>query len=104
MKRKLSVEAVLKLKPIIAWLRKKPAKGTYNYGDTNNCLLCQYLRSKGYRNVSAGGYFVTVNHEVFQLPKAIYDFPAPEAGPAIYGEALKRAVAAARWGEGKAHD
>lgn len=41
------------------WLAKQPADGQYDYGDTDNCVLCQYLKGAGLEVYSLGPYFWT---------------------------------------------
>lgn len=46
---------------IIAWLEKQPADGEYNYMDTDDCCICQYLKSQGKMGVGAGGNYAYYN-------------------------------------------
>lgn len=39
---------LLSLERVLAWLEGK--SGKYDYTDSRNCLLCQYLRAQGYSN------------------------------------------------------
>ena len=46
------------LESLIAWLEKQPADKAYDFGDTKNCLACQYFRAMGMNIVGAGGGYV----------------------------------------------
>src|SRR5438552_3652088 len=47
---------VLSLESLISWLEGQPAKAKYDYTSTNHCLLCQYLKSKGFTDINLGPY------------------------------------------------
>jgi hypothetical protein len=38
------------LQDLISWLETQPANQEYTYFDSQNCLLCQFLKSKGISN------------------------------------------------------
>jgi len=71
-----SVSQLLKLDSLIAWLEKKPPEEMYEYCSNGNCLLGQYFKDHGYRDVCVlshyiypdgpGGNFAT--HRLFPLP------------------------------------
>ena len=39
----------------LAWARTKPADERYDYWDTRNCAMCQFLRDRGLPVRAAGG-------------------------------------------------
>lgn len=95
---KWNVQNKTKLKPwtkahVLAWLRTKPADGTYCYTDNGACLIAQYLTYLGYHRpyVSGGGeYYVDSTKAI-----APYWFWAASIGPSnredwTFGAAIQR--------------
>lgn len=78
------------LDSLITWLERQPPDREYDYGDTENCALCQYAKSIGYENPRAGGNYIrefdscTRNY----IPNS-EDVVAPD--PWTFGAALERA-------------
>lgn len=59
---------------LLAWARTKPAGERYDYGDVNNCALCQFLRETGREsNPSVGGESYYLSGRRVTLPEDIGD-------------------------------
>ena len=52
------LQARRQLDNFIGWLERQPADGAYNYSDNYNCLVCQYLKSRGWKSPLARSYDV----------------------------------------------
>lgn len=77
------------VKKFIAWLRKKPANKEYRYSDIGNCLLCQYLRSQGFRKLTADPWTIYTPTQVFAIPRHLNKVAVDD--PMTFGGALERA-------------
>ena len=81
-----------KLESLIAWLEQQPAKGTYDFVDPNNCLLCQYYRAVGVPVYSVDpGYYTIEIGKTVTLPRHFNEIANGGREPETFGAALKRA-------------
>jgi len=72
---------------LIGWLEQQAADGPYCYHDTGHCLLGRYFLACGYKQVSVGGFTVTLDGRKFNIPFKFQDIPL--ARPRTFGAALK---------------
>lgn len=84
---------IFSLANLIAWLETMPAKETYCYLDSGECLLAQYFRASG-KSASLGHTTVVFDGvmPVHQIPRSFQDVATGR--PRTFGAALKRARAA----------
>lgn len=47
---------LVKWKLFIPWLKSKPAEHQYEYGDCDNCIICQFVKETHGETIRAGGY------------------------------------------------
>lgn len=47
---------------LIAWLRTKDPNEEFEYDNTQECCICQYIKAQGFSGVNAGGNYVRVNN------------------------------------------
>jgi hypothetical protein len=86
MRNPMSIEA------LAAWLETKDQKETYNYGDTHNCLICQYFNSIGLTFKSVGGSSWADNTgNFYDLSKEFRRVANGTSGQQTFGHALERA-------------
>lgn len=90
-------QSIWNAKPFLAWLGRKKKTGKYNYLDHGNCLLAQYLKSRGYSGVtvcSFGYYSIKQNGKTRnrRYPAAFEAISLH--GERTFGAALERARAA----------
>lgn len=78
---------VLTLKAFIRWASKMPSGRRYNYFDNHNCIMCQFVRSQGFRGSEASGVSIHINGERFPLG----DLEDVATGTATFGAATERA-------------
>jgi hypothetical protein len=92
----------LHLQDIIEWLRTKPADETFLYTLPSDCLIAQFMRSKGLLNISVGT--ITAQYYDPETGASVnIDVPSdinhvamgdPSSGDVdTYGAALERAYA-----------
>jgi len=84
---------------LVAWLRTKPARGTYSFFDNDNCVLAQFLKACGYREPDVGGYSWRASGSERDIPGVFRKIAHGECGDSwTFGGALKRAEKAlAEW-------
>lgn len=85
-------ELKITVRRLITWLKGKPPRATYAYGDIYDCALCRFAKEHGFLDVHAGGDTITVDHRVTTLPAEIANAAYPT--PWTYGAFLKRLQAA----------
>lgn len=88
---------ILTMPKLIAWLKKKPARGRYSYISNNNCLIAQFLKSSGIKSPYVLGSTYSENDLLGisnPIPKGIYKVAIGD--PETYGAALKRARSLSR--------
>jgi hypothetical protein len=89
------------LQDLVNWLETMPADGTYSYFDSENCLLCNYLKSRGIPNPIVNKlcwYEFSGSLRPYELPEhfnrvsegSLFSNPNKRH---TYGAALKRAKA-----------
>lgn len=82
-----------KLESLIAWLEKQPAKRRYCYHDAGRCLLAQWFKSCGQREVYLGNETVAfgdgVTLRTHRLPQTFQRIATGH--PWTFGAALDRA-------------
>lgn len=81
----------LPIAPLIAWLEKQPADGQYVYTDGSNCLLAQYFRASGYRDINLGNITARLDGERVFLPISFQRIAGYYGGERTFGAALERA-------------
>ena len=86
------------LPALIAWLRTQEPATEYDFMSTDDCLLCRYIRARGFHSATLGGYGKVYlgNTKIGQ-----FQFEANGQGPAVgtprnVGAALARAEALAK--------
>jgi hypothetical protein len=80
---------------LIDWLCTKDPKGEYCYMSTNNCLLAQFFRACGYKEVVVGGinWFPNgITKNGMPIEQAFKDV-AHRQDAETFGQALARAEA-----------
>jgi len=76
----------------IAWLEKKPARETYDYHESTECLLAQYLRDSGFTRVIVSQRSFYHNTAEGSLPLKFNEIASTR--PHTFGAALSRAKTA----------
>lgn len=73
-----------------AWLEKQPAGQYYTYSSPYFCLLANYLKAHGGRDVRVSTHFLVGGPfgSCTRIPSAFFDAVTPQ--PHTYGAALKR--------------
>ncbi len=84
---------VLSLRSLTNWLGKQPARKTFNFFDNENCLLAQFFKAKGLKQVSVGGYEFSYSVKgAKQETKLPFSFrEVGHTKPETFGNALKTA-------------
>ena len=77
------------LKAFIRWLETKPAYQKYNYLDGKNCLIAQFLKSLGFKQVSVGPASFEHSTAIGSLPYKLNSIAVD--GETTFGAALLRA-------------
>lgn len=92
---KTRLEKAQEIESLIAWLSTQDPSAKYDYGDTSNCLFCQYYRAMGFKVDSAGGEYTRVRVNGKQvIISTDYQGPVSACGERTFGAALERAKAA----------
>lgn len=78
------------LESLIAWLEKQPAGATYDYCDSQACLIAQYLKAQGVAEFSITSPMLSPDPAIQQFARIA------NGGRPIdtFGEALERARSA----------
>lgn len=74
---------------LVRWLKRKKPTGEYDYLNHTDCLLCQFVKSQGFKTVKATGYTLTVGRTEYDLDTAMQNIPV--TGEYTFGAALERA-------------
>jgi hypothetical protein len=84
---------VLSLRSLCNWLGKQPARKTFNFYDNRDCVLAQFFKAKGLKEVSVRGYQFSCagSGDDLDLPFAFREVAHVE--PATFGAAHKMAKA-----------
>ena len=84
-------EGALTRKSLISWLEKKRADKPYHYIACGRCMLANYFRAMGFRQVKveAGEFQHAESFGPVKLPRAFIHIAAGH--PRTYGGALERA-------------
>lgn len=74
------------LESLIAWLEKQPADRTYDFCQPSSCLIAEYLKARGEKNI------ILLSNEVDALGWTAIVHPRPTNKSGwTYGKALTRA-------------
>lgn len=94
----MSVQGLLKIEPLIDWLRTKDPNEKYHYSNNTDCLIAQYFKAHGYKDINVGGSDIHINSNRYLIPEAFNDvsggFHVPvdrRYNERTFGFALKRA-------------
>ena len=91
---------ILTVEDLVEWLESKNPAEEYVFISLQNCLIAQYLRARGYKNVSVGGsfffhkptgFFSSVKRPRKNIPPIFNNISTP--APRTFGAALERARA-----------
>ncbi len=93
------VEDVHSIASLVAWLETKKPSGKYDYELPGNCLLSQYYRDRGYKDVNVAAWDVMHDGGNFSLSEEFHDIAIGiipgkyRLGASTFGAALRRARA-----------
>jgi len=91
---KRDIPQLLTADRVAMWLETQPPEKEYDYLDTCNCLLAQYLTNYGYKNIFVTDSSVKVDNKDYAFPDLQFNrIMWPGALVGNFGDALTRAKA-----------
>jgi hypothetical protein len=85
----MTLDELLTLPKLIAWLKTKPPETAYRYVDGETCVLTQFARENGFPDARDIGYYMKASGDRVDIPDLISEIAFTE--PHNYGAALDRA-------------
>lgn len=87
--RKRTAGPILTVEALVEWLATQDGEQRYEFFDNSDCLTARFVTAQGFKNVSVGGWAVSVGEHTYELPARLAAISFKK--PWTYSAALKRA-------------